>query len=76
MNKSGLKDLIKECLAEDRTVPVAPRIYKSNWTQEQNYPGIYLVLPSSNSVWVGFSSKEEAETCLNVLPGWKLVIRK
>jgi len=47
--------------------------YKTTWTNTQNIPGIYLVLPGSNSVWAGFKSKKQAETCLLVLPGWNLV---
>ncbi len=50
--------------------------FKSTWTDQQDTPGIYLVLPGSNSVWAGFKTKRQAETCLLVLPGWKLLIRK
>jgi len=52
------------------------RIFKSTWTKEQNTKGIYLVLPGSNSVWCGFKSKKEAEICMQVLLGWKVLIHK
>lgn len=53
-----------------------PRVYKTTFTAIQNTPGIYLDCPGSNSVWAGFKTKKEAETCLLILPEWRLFIRK
>ncbi len=50
--------------------------YKTTWTKICNIPGIYLTCPGSNSVWAGFKSKRQAETCLLVLPGWKVAVLK
>lgn len=44
--------------------------YKTTWTEMCDTPGIYLVLPGSNSVWAGFKSVKQAKTCLLVLPNW------
>ncbi len=46
--------------------------YKTTWTLMCNIPGVYLVLPGSNSVWAGFQSEEQANTCALVLPGWRV----
>jgi hypothetical protein len=47
--------------------------YKTTWSAVANTHGMYLVLAGSNSVWAGFKSKKQAETCLLVLPGWKFL---
>jgi len=51
-----------------------PRVRKSTWTKCQNTPGVYLVLPGSNSCWMGFIDEDEARTCLLVLPEWKVIV--
>jgi hypothetical protein len=50
--------------------------FKCQWNDIEGKPGIYLTLNGSASVWAGFKSLKEALTCLKVLPGWKLCIRK
>lgn len=51
------------------------RVYKTIYTNIQNTPGHYLILPGSNSVWTGFQSEQEAKTCLLILPDWKYLHR-
>ena len=55
----------------DSHPPAKARIHKTLWTSGSNIPGHYLLFPGSNSAWAGFKSKKEAETCLQVLPGWR-----
>lgn len=52
------------------------RVNKTTYTNIQNTPGHYLILPGSNSVWMGFQSEQEAKTCLLVLPDWKYLHRE
>lgn len=52
-------------------------VFKGEWINDKkDVAGHYLILPGSNSCWCGFKSKEEAETCLLVLPeGWRYIYR-
>jgi hypothetical protein len=50
------------------------RIWKSTWTEWQDRNGIFLNHQGSNSVYVGFSSQEEAEQyAADLGPPWKVI---
>lgn len=57
----------EECVDHDK-------VWKSTWTEWQDRDGIYLTLPGSNSVWVGFCNQKEAEDFAATLDGdWKVI---
>lgn len=63
---SGEEKLDEDCVEHDA-------VFKSDWTTWQDRDGIYLRLPGSNSVWVGFCSQKEADDFSKTLNGnWKV----
>ena len=49
------------------------KITKSTWTEWQDRDGIYLLLPGSNSVYVGFANEQEASDFAATLTGaWRV----
>ncbi len=60
-------EIEEDCVEHDQ-------VWRSTWTEWQNRDGIYLVLPASNSVYVGFCRQEEAEDYAETLDGdWRVV---